>query len=271
MKITVLVDNNTFDFIPPYLLGQSALSFFIETGKYKYLFDVGYSDTIIQNAESLKINILEVDQIIISHSHIDHTHGLETLGKLLTKRTNLVAHPYAFLKRFYPNLNGIQIGIHFPLKTLEKYFNLIGKDKVYEIDENLYFLGQIPRNNNFEKSDPIGVLETGEEDNNLDDTALVYKSSKGLVIITGCSHSGVCNIIEYAKQICDENKIHDVIGGFHLLKPNKKQLQGTLKYFETLKADVIHPCHCTDLNSKIALSQVANIAEVGSGLVLEYD
>jgi 7,8-dihydropterin-6-yl-methyl-4-(beta-D-ribofuranosyl)aminobenzene 5'-phosphate synthase len=105
----------------------------------------------------------------------------------------------------------------------------------------------------------------------MDDSALVYCSTKGLVIITGCSHSGICNIIEQAKKVCNENRVIDVIGGFHLLNPEKKQLEGTLEYFKKLQPETLHACHCTDLNSKIALSKVSNIQEVGVGLTLNYN
>ena len=104
----------------------------------------------------------------------------------------------------------------------------------------------------------------------LDDTALAYKSPKGLVIITGCSHSGICNIVEYARKVCGDGRVVDITGGFHLLDPNREQLQGTMAYFEALNPNCVHACHCTDLASKIALSGVVPVKEVGVGLALEY-
>lgn len=120
---------------------------------------------------------------------------------------------------------------------------------------------------------PIGTTFTdGEEqpDYLLDDTALVYKSENGLVIITACSHSGICNIVEYAKKICREDRVVDIIGGFHLLNPSAEQFGHTLEYMKRLNPDEVHACHCTDLYSKIALSQAVKIKEVGVGLTLEY-
>jgi Metal-dependent hydrolases of the beta-lactamase superfamily II len=104
----------------------------------------------------------------------------------------------------------------------------------------------------------------------MEDSALAYRSSEGLVIITGCSHAGICNIVEHAKGICGENKIVDIVGGLHLLDPSKEQMQGTLDYMKKLQPNEVHACHCTDLNSKIALSRVVNLREVGVGLKLEY-
>lgn len=95
-------------------------------------------------------------------------------------------------------------------------------------------------------------------------------SSGGLVIVTGCSHAGICNIVEQARRVCGEDRVIDIIGGFHLLEPSREQLQRTLEYMESLCPAAVHACHCTDLASKIALSQVVDLREVGVGLSLDY-
>jgi len=132
-------------------------------------------------------------------------------------------------------------------------------------------LGQIPRKNNFESLLPFGYKDGMDcKDDVPEDSALVYKSSRGLVIITGCSHSGICNIIEYAKNVCKEDRVIDIIGGLHLLEPSSKQLEGTLSYLKHLAPECVRACHCTDLQSKIALSNVVDLKEVGVGLTINY-
>lgn len=91
-----------------------------------------------------------------------------------------------------------------------------------------------------------------------------------LVVITGCAHAGICNTIDYARTVCEEPRVVAVIGGFHLQKPSRQQLAGTLSYFERLRPESVLACHCTDLQSKIALAGVANVQEVGVGLAFEY-
>ena len=91
------------------------------------------------------------------------------------------------------------------------------------------------------------------------------------MIISGCSHSGICNIIEQAMRVFGEQRILDVVGGFHLLDPPERQMRETVRYFEMAKPHEVHACHCTDLASKVALADVANLKEVGVGLDLEYD
>ena len=141
------------------------------------------------------------------------------------------------------------------------------------LTDHLVFLGEIERKFEFETLTPQNKVITSEgfqDDYLLDDTALVFKSSQGLVIMTGCSHSGICNILEHAKKICQDDRILDVIGGLHLLKPSEKKIQGTLTYFQKTKPQNMHICHCTDLPSKIALAKVSNLQDIGVGLSLDY-
>ncbi len=278
MKLTVLIDNNTL--IDRYFLGEPGVSYFIEDEEKKILFDVGYSDAFIQNAEKMKIDLFNIDFLSVSHSHLDHTWGLEPYIKRLSEelmegrtfnKSKFIAHPRVFdSKTFYGT---DEFGITMDKNKVLKYFdNGLSKEPIW-LTNKLVFLGEIPRKNNFESMESIGqvlVDNTYEADYNIDDSALCYKSENGLVIITGCSHAGICNIIDYAKEVCHENKVFDVIGGLHLQEPSVLQLDKTVDYFSKLGAEKIHACHCTDLASKIELSKVVTIGEVGVGLVIEY-
>ena len=140
-------------------------------------------------------------------------------------------------------------------------------DLVIWLTGGLVFLGEIPRRHPFEAAQPIVEMrDTGEPDFLPDDSALAYRSPAGLVIITGCAHAGICNIVDHARDVCGEERIVDIIGGFHLLDPKPAQLRGTLAYMKALNPEALHACHCTDLKSKIALAGVANLGEVGVGL-----
>jgi 7,8-dihydropterin-6-yl-methyl-4-(beta-D-ribofuranosyl)aminobenzene 5'-phosphate synthase len=137
----------------------------------------------------------------------------------------------------------------------------------------LLYLGQIERLNDYEAQQPIGTVHLNGKDIPdmiLDDTALAYRADQGLVVITGCSHSGICNIVEYARKLTGVRKIVDIIGGFHLLDTPEKQMGETKAFFEALAPERVYACHCTDLKAKIELAQVVNVQEVGSGLSLEY-
>lgn len=278
MKIKVLIDNNTL--VDRYFLGEPGVCYYLECEGKKMLFDLGYSHAFLENGIKMGIDFLDLDAIVISHSHLDHTWGMEPLLKHFNealmegrtyKRPNLVAHPDIFVPRSFNGMDefGMNVSADKVLKYME---DNLTKEPIW-ITENLVFLGQIPRFNDFESKESIGKILIGnspKDDYSLDDSALCYKSENGLVIITGCSHSGICNIMDYAKKVCGDDRIFDVVGGFHLQNPTDIQMNGTLEYFRESNIKSIHACHCTDLKSKIALSNVVEIAEVGVGLELVY-
>lgn len=278
MKLTVLIDNNTL--IDRYFLGEPGVSYLIDDSGTKILFDVGYSDAFIANAKKMSINLLDLDFVVLSHGHLDHTWGLFPLIQLYTegvienlplKRPTLIAHPQIFLTRTVGDLP--EIGSLITEDKLFPHFDLrLSREPVW-ITEQLIFLGEVERKTEFESRNAIGTLvdNGGETDDFItDDSALVYTSPDGIVIITGCSHAGIVNIVEYAKKISGDDRVLDIIGGFHLLNPSAIQLEGTVEYMKLLTPKAVHACHCTDLQSKIELSKVVNLKEVGVGLTLEY-
>jgi 7,8-dihydropterin-6-yl-methyl-4-(beta-D-ribofuranosyl)aminobenzene 5'-phosphate synthase len=279
MRLTVLMDNNTL--LGRYFLAEPALSLHITEGETSLLFDTGYSEATLHNASRLDVDLLGLDNIVLSHSHLDHTWGLAPLARLYSeailegrprRKPVLVTHPETFGSRLTRELG--EIGPQLCQERTSHFFPLTLTTDPIWLTDRLVFLGGIPRNTDFEAQVPIGKARTSEGSEDCfvpEDSALVYKSEKGLVVITGCSHAGICNTIRHAQQVCNEEQIADVIGGLHLQNPSSAQLQGTLDFMRQLKPTVLHPCHCTDLASKIALADVAPVKEVGVGLRLTYE
>lgn len=262
MKLTVLVDNNTE--INKYLSAEPALSFFIEHNNKEILFDCGYSDIFIQNAFKLKIDLRKITDIVFSHGHNDHTGGLFYLKKLYQDSKELginvnfpkiTAHPEIFNPKIEEKIGNV--GCPISEKHLQGLFELNLTNIPLWITPDLVFLGEIPQENEHFCSC-------------IDDSALVYKSTKGLVIITGCSHSGLKNIIEYAKKVTMEDKLYDIIGGFHLIDKKESEIISLIDYLKTQNINFLSPCHCCNLKSKILLSQELQVREVNVGMVFEY-
>ncbi|MEA1961494.1 MAG: MBL fold metallo-hydrolase [Bacillota bacterium] len=235
----------------------------------------------LTNADKMKQDLLNLDYLVLSHNHLDHTWGLDPLIKRYTeavaeniehKKPVIVTHPDTFLSRFLPDIP--EMGSIISKDTLARIFSLQLTREPLWLTEKLVFLGEIERHMAFEAKYPMGkVLRNGvEEDDYLpEDSALVYRANDGLVIITGCSHAGICNIIEQTKKVCQEERVVDIIGGFHLLNPPAEQMQGTVDYLKKLNPSCVHACHCTDLFSKIALSRAVQIGEIGSGICLTFE
>lgn len=266
MKATVLCDNNTY--IDNYLYGEPAFSVYIENKKDKILFDVGYSDVFVKNSKLMKINLAKVNKLAFSHGHDDHTRGLKFFD--FNPNTQLFYAPKCFEEKFCDKQN---ISAPFSENQMKNLFKLTECETCTEISENLYFLGKIPRVTSFEKENPklqIKVKGKLVVDPFEDDSALVYNSAEGLFVITGCSHSGICNICEYAKKIFNK-KIIGVLGGFHLLE-NDAKAKATIDYLKKQKIKTLYPCHCTSLSVKAEMiNKGLSVVEVGSGLAIEVE
>ncbi|MBP3398179.1 MAG: MBL fold metallo-hydrolase [Erysipelotrichaceae bacterium] len=260
-KLTILCDNNTF--IDQYLLGEPALSFLIETDEKKVLFDFGYSDVTFKNAEILGFDINQIDYAVLSHGHNDHTGGIQFWNG---KRIPLICHPDCIGKTVYEQLD---IGCPLSESELNEKFELSFTKQPYWITENLCFLGEIPTSYTFEKRISIGkkLRDEWEVDLVLEDSALVLKTKTGLWILTGCSHSGICSIIQHAIKVCGCDKIAGVIGGFHLLEKNEKLIK-TIETLKNFEINRLIPTHCVNLASKIEMSKYLKIEEAGAGLTI---
>lgn len=281
LSLTVLVDNNTI--IDHYFSGEPGLSFLITTQGKKILFDTGYSDLFLKNAKEMGENLLDLDMVVLSHGHFDHTGGLPALIRHLNQAVienipvtipTVVTHPFCFYPR--PKLPLPNIGSLISEEEMRRQFSFVTSTGPHWLTNDLVFLGQIERKFDFEYTAagkrkilvPDGSMM---DDQLLDDTALAFRSENGLVIITGCSHSGICNIVEQAKMVCEEERIVDIIGGLHLISPDQPRLEKTVSHLRDLHLASLHACHCTSLSSKIALAGDCHLQEVGVGMTLHWD
>lgn len=278
MKLKILTDRNTLP--DRYYKGEPGFSLYIEDEGTNILFDTGYSGLFLENARKMNVNLFETDFVVISNGRFNHTGGLPELVKFYTeglvedlnyKKPALVTHPEALDTKIHPAF--IETGIPLSKSFLARHFELKLTRKPFMLTDKLFYLGEIPRRHSFEINTALSSkLFDGDEipDKMLEDSALVYKGKHGLIIITGSAYAGICNIIDYARLVCEEDRIIDVIGGFNLITPGEKRLKETLRYIKYVKAIDLHPTMNTDLKSIIALSTVTIVKETGVGLTLTY-
>lgn len=234
MKLVILSDAKA----KSGLKSEHGLSFYVEHDNIKILFDTGASDIFRDNARQLGIKLESVDMVVLSHGHFDHGDGLQYLDY-----TTLSCHPECFVKRY--RKNGLDnIGLNLTKYEIQKRFNLQQFREPYQISNRTFFLGEIPRINEFEAKTTPFVKEGGTDDYVTDDSGLACVTEQGLVVLSGCAHSGICNMIEHAKNVSGIKRVKAVIGGFHL-SSDDVQTSKTIEYLKRTNVEMVFPSHCT--------------------------
>lgn len=246
--ITILMDNNA---AKPSLRTEHGLSMWIEIGDKRMLWDTGQSEGFFDNARQLGIDISAADAIALSHGHYDHTGGLARAIQSATN-TAVYLHPNA-LEPKYSLKDGqcrfIGTGPEGQRRVIEK--DRAG-DVVYvrgrtEIFKRAVLTGPVPRQNAFENTGGRFFSEGRCRctDDLADDQSLSIECEKGLVVILGCAHSGVVNILDAVSQWTATQKIYAVIGGMHLVNADTNRIHETMRAFKRYDIQKIVPLHCT--------------------------
>jgi 7,8-dihydropterin-6-yl-methyl-4-(beta-D-ribofuranosyl)aminobenzene 5'-phosphate synthase len=201
------------------------------------LFDTGRNElTLLSNINSLGIDVSDLDLIVISHNHVDHTGGLNSI---LRRKSGI---PVYFVDSFPSSF-----------------------------DENVSNRGAIPVRVNESIEICKNVFSTGEIQGPINEQSLIIDTEKGLVIITGCSHPGIINILKRSKEMLNKN-IYLVFGGFHLLNHSEDQVREIIQEFKALGVEKCGATHCTGERA-IALFKEAygeNYVSMGVGKVIQF-
>lgn len=236
MKVYVLNDNrNSLGFE-----SEHGFSVLIENCSKRVLFDCGESDVFLRNAKSLCLDMEKIDAVVLSHGDYDHANGLKYLK--LKNKVCVYAHPKIFDYRVSKR-RLVYAGINQTKEQIEKNFSLRLTDKLTKVFDDIFFLGEIERQNKGEVNLPM-TDKDGNDFLHLDDSGVAVKTEKGLVVISGCAHSGICNTIRHACKTLNESKVYAVMGGFHL-KDDKEKLDYTINFLNDLKVQKVYLAHCT--------------------------
>jgi 7,8-dihydropterin-6-yl-methyl-4-(beta-D-ribofuranosyl)aminobenzene 5'-phosphate synthase len=248
------------------LLGQHGISFFIhaeaENGTRNIVVDVGQNtDALLHNMEQLGIAPESTDMIVLTHCHYDHTQGLSRFIRRVGKKDiPVVAHPGIFR-------------VHFVTEPFLRHVGVMSGDAREKIEDaggrlfltrdplrlmpGMYTSGEIERKTDFE--DPgiaLKTLDDGriQDDLVMDDLSLIAcVEKKGSVVITGCSHAGIVNIVRHAVKLSGKEKIAGIAGGFHLIEATEQKIRKTVEALAEFDIGWIAGGHCTGFRAQSAL------------------
>jgi 7,8-dihydropterin-6-yl-methyl-4-(beta-D-ribofuranosyl)aminobenzene 5'-phosphate synthase len=231
----------------------------------RVLFDTGGTpDGMVENMRRLDISARDIDVIVLSHGHWDHTTGMDGLvAELGSRNVPVLIHP-EFWRRRRVALPG-RDPIHLPTTSrralLEAGFEIVEeREPSFLLDGSLLVTGEVDRTTDFERGFPGHQAHFDgrwrPDPLILDDQALVASvAGRGLVIVTGCGHSGIVNVVRYVKKLTGEDRLHAVVGGFHLGGPAFEPIVGpTCDALAELAPDVLVPAHCTGWRATHALA-----------------
>lgn len=265
-------------------LGEWGYAALVEIDGHRILFDTGANpDTVMRNAEALKIDLSDVEDVVISHFHSDHTGGLITLRKaLMQKNPAALSHLYVGAGIFAPRYtaNGKSDAENSFPAVAKAYLATGGRisevSKPAEIALGAWLTGPVPRlhpETNWSPGEFVKVGGSLVPDTLSEDTSLVIATPGGTVIVTGCGHAGIMNIADDAQVITGDAKMLAVIGGIHLFGKPDAVLLETAQRLKGLA--FLLGAHCTGIEATLRLRELlgldrhtAVVAAVGSSFTL---
>ena len=259
-RITILCENLVGRLVGS---GEHGFSAFIEMDQGNYLFDTGSGRSIVPNSLTMNKDLKSVRRIFLSHGHYDHTGGLSEVLKLKGK-VDVHAHPHVFLDRIAVLKEEDReikrfIGIRYKKRYLESLgANFVFNTDFMEVEKGLFLTGEVPRQTIFEKPDPRLFSEMDgrtTHDLFLDDQSLILDTDKGMVLILGCAHSGMINIINHVINKMGKENFHAILGGTHLDFLTPEQLEESIKSLKKIEVEKIGISHCTGMRAAFRLHQ----------------
>ena len=241
LELTLVVENNSEQ---RNLDSEHGLSFYLTYQRENYVFDTGQGQVLINNLKELDLAAKDLSGILLSHGHYDHAGGLK---KLLDYKpmVPVYAHPNIFLDKYSKKSNG-PVFRGFELSQ-DMISNFRAVTDLTEIKPGLWLTGEVPRKNNIEKLNPHYQVKVNDQfkiDPFKDDQSLIVETEKGLVVLLGCSHAGVINILKYIDNNFTQ-EVYAIIGGMHLINAEQERIEWTINSLKEIGFELLISLHCT--------------------------
>lgn len=257
--LTILVDNVVAG--KTAAMGEHGFAALLETEHSNILFDTGRGRTLIHNAVCAQKDLYRLNRIVLSHGHADHTGGLDEVLRF-HRCIDVLGHPDIFAHRFRieENKGERYNGIPFRRDYLERMgARFVLRQEQCEIEPGVYLTGEVPRSDDYLTPDMDnrymrhnrGVVP----DVIADDQSIVVETNKGLLILLGCAHSGVVNIIEWAKSMTKCEDVYAVVGGTHLGFAGERGLETSISTLRKYGIQRFVLGHCTGTGNIARLSR----------------
>jgi 7,8-dihydropterin-6-yl-methyl-4-(beta-D-ribofuranosyl)aminobenzene 5'-phosphate synthase len=263
VEIKIVVENSVYK---ENLLAEHGLAFWIRMGNQEYLFDTGQGLVLDNNLKELELNINNLNGVLLSHGHYDHANGLKCL---LKERPDLklYGHSDIFIPKYSQRSSGfLYRGMNITRDDVE---NFIPVNKAREIEDGLWMTGEIKVDNKEEILRADYKIKMGDEfkiDQFNDDQALFIEIEEGIVVLLGCSHSGVVNTLKYIKKLTAGQRIVAIIGGMHLIDAKMERIDSIIDYLQELDFDLLVPLHCTGFKASAIMNSVFKEKLVAGGV-----
>ncbi len=245
MKIINLIENSS---IANNIKCEHGLSVLIQTGQYNVLYDVGQSGKFIENANELGVDLTEVDYVVLSHGHYDHTGGLPAFLSINTKAKVLI-HPGALKERFSRSSKMIKSNGVPWREEWEKFGDRIQfVDQTTQLFEGFWVVSGLVGEEQYASLDERLVYKDGDDyikDPFADELVVVASDSEKVAMLTGCAHNGIVNILKSVERQLGFSHFRFIGGGLHLNAQPENKIETIIKQLSAFTVEQWGINHCT--------------------------